>query len=862
MGSTVALGVTLAISVIIFVSMTLYASGKIAEYRARRKKKKRIEEEETHKITFVTKFHKLLFSVFLSAMVLFIPVHWGEFSGDFYVVRGIKTFLMSILSTAKMFILDIDFEPIHVLFTSEAIRQTGSKLLFNAVRYAYTIYAAALYLFAPLLTAGFVLSLFKGVTEYIRYQYVCRADEVYLISELNERSIELAKDILSEDRIAKEDEKERAETKQDEGKRGKFSANRKRVVVFAEVFDKSEERSFELISQAQALGAFCFKRDIVDIGLKRRRINEYTKQKLYFIGENEDENVEQALLMIEGCRKDARFNTQNTHFYVFSTTAESEVLIDSVDNGDMIVRRINENKNLVYATLRDPAIAAKISDDENDFIFKHAVLENGVYKIRVLIVGLGNYGMELLKALCWSCQFVNYELEVYVFDKEQNARDRIARFAPGLIANNGNRASGVPYYKIFFGSEQIIKDENGERAVDNGIDVRTRGFFQRLDTIVTGPISAAFVTLGEDELNIETAMGLRSYFGQKSQQVGLPVSYKKSPKIYPVVYSPAKNRICSKNGGLESYGHRSYGITFIGNMEKRYSLEAIEQNELVQKGEEVHLRYGGKTDLVKVNAFVDALNKSKEAQDARRMEKFIAEKVLLIDNQIAKWDSDLGQFEERLRKNKKLFEKEKFSKDVLEAKLASVKQSLKYTPSDEWLAEERDDYEMHIRMLDERKKNEIARVDMRNKLSLYAASKNKQYLLDCLAERLVEAAERVAYLEQGIKDSAREYYRYEYLRNSSMATATHEDIVEAVKAMCERRGDLEILGKWIDVQGTYEHMRWMVYMWSEGYLRGKFKSAIAKTHTRLVSVEERTWADQLKTEGIIGFSKTTMKDEQ
>ena len=254
---------------------------------------------------------------------------------------------------------------------------------------------------------------------------------------------------------------------------------------------------------------------MADLGLKRFRINKDTTQKVYFITEDEDENVEQALIMIEACRKKEKLNTANTHFYVFATTPESEVLLDFVDNGKMKIRRVNENKDLAICTLRDKendifsrAIPCKHKPLKMDLAAeannKKTIFDRKDVKLlRVLIVGLGNYGTELLKMLCWSTQMFNYVLEVYVFDKNGDAEGRMSRVAPDLLAYS-EAGDGLtrPYYKIKFTS---------------AADVTTGEFYKRLDEELPGAVTTVFVTLGEDELNIQTAMGLRSYFGRKVQ---------------------------------------------------------------------------------------------------------------------------------------------------------------------------------------------------------------------------------------------------------------------------------------------------------------------------------------------------------
>lgn len=815
--------------------------------------------DEGCKKSFKNSFNKWIPAIAATAFILFVPVYWTYFAREDVVLRGLKTFLMCIHNVMRIFILDGDFEPIHEIFVNAQV--TGNKALFLTVKWIYTAGAAALYVAAPVLTAGFVLSLFKGIWQNFLYQCWRRADEVYIISELNERSIELAKDIVNEDRIARLDIEERKLARKGKWNKRRFAAKRKRLIVFAEVFDKSEERSFELISQAQALGALCFKKDIVDIGLKRKGLKDYAEQKLYFIGEDEDENVEQALTMIEDCCKNKEFNTSRTQFYIFATTVESEALIDSIDKGKMIVRRVNENRNLVYATLREPAV---IPEKEDDFIFKHAVKEGDVYKLRVLIVGLGNYGMELLKALCWSCQITKHEIEVYVFDKEGDAADRIARVAPDLIKNNGRRETGYPYYKIIFGGEEVLPHGGVQ---DKGVDVRTRSFFDRLESLVTGPITAAFITLGEDELNIETAMGLRAYFGHKAQQDGQSEEYKKLPKIYPVVYSAAKNRICSKNGGLEGYDHKSYDITFIGNMEERYAIEAIEQTELEEKGKSVHLRYLGASEYASVTNFIEKVEnweksvrdiereKTKSAAE-RKEEIFEKAKEILkeVSQALAK---KIAEYDAELKKNCEKLQEQEVSWELLKRGLTEVEIALEYDHSNATLKEKKSIYEACLKLQEKINKYSAIQQEADGYYDS-TAEKNVDNLKAFIFARKEDAIFHARRLKVHIDAEEWEYYRYEYLRNSSIATALHEDIRDCVERLyiakvCENSNldEEDVKDMWLLDKPRCEHTRWMAYMWSEGYRYGKVKSSVAKTHSRLVSNEEASANDVAKTKGIV-----------
>lgn len=59
---------------------------------------------------------------------------------------------------------------------------------------AYSSYAMIMYVLAPILTFGFVLSLFKNISAYKNYLFSYRKD-VYAFSEINKKSVALGKSI-------------------------------------------------------------------------------------------------------------------------------------------------------------------------------------------------------------------------------------------------------------------------------------------------------------------------------------------------------------------------------------------------------------------------------------------------------------------------------------------------------------------------------------------------------------------------------------------------------------------------------------------------------------------------------------------
>ena len=872
---------------------------KANEVEGKQEKDSANEEDETRKISFVTTFHKWVLAVFFAGVILFLPYYWDYFQEDFVAFRVLKVILMSIHNTVRLFILDGDFEPIQHIVTHATV--IGDENWLTAAICGYGLHATVLYLLAPLMTAGFVLSLFKGIIDYVMYQYLSRADEVYLISELNERSIELAKDILSEKRIS---ELSQVEGQEGDSKNDKLLAvarkvkqrhakwkieKKKRIIVFAEVFAKNEEKSFELVSQAKNLGAYCFKRDVADLGLKRRGVTKETIQKVYFISEEEDENVEQALIMIESCRKKEKFNTPNTHFYVFATTPESEVLLDFVDNGKMKIRRVNENKDLAICTLRDkendifaraipckhkPAkICAAAKENNQKTIFDRKNLK----LLRVLIVGLGNYGTELLKMLCWSTQMFDYVLEVYVFDKSGDAEARMSRVAPDLLAYS-EEGDGLtrPYYKIKFTSDA---------------DVTTGAFYKKLDEELPGAVTTVFITLGEDELNIQTAMGLRSYFGRKVQldaekkeQCGNvdTVEWQETiPQIFSTVYSEVKNRIFDRNKGLKNSESKDYGITFIGDMTKRYSLRFIEQNELVKDGEQVHCRYSGayaKNDFQKRVAIMKNLLNATEkecreylqgraneyAQTLKDLSKGIARRVDKLlegkdDSMKALWKAEIAEDKT----------------NAIEQEIAGLKAILAASPQEILKQARLEECQSLVEIVEKKRMLTIVYKSFEEVLQEGVA---EEKLKAFIGELIQLAEDEMVWLDKAIEAGKRDYDRYEYFRSSSIATAIHEEFLSKIykdedyesflledetyanATESERKAmRKKLIGK---LNGDLEHLRWQAYMWAEGYRKGLYKSSIDKTHHKLVSTDQRTYEDAATSVNIIKASTEQIKEEK
>ena len=453
----------------------------------------------------------MLVTVSLTSFLLFFPIYYQEFHSDL-----LKSILLSVHTVMRLFVLDGDFEIISG-FVADLPQMTAA--LYSGV-------AAVLYVLGPAMTFSFILSFFKNVSAY-RDLYLHFMSDLYVFSELNEKSLALAASIKQHDKHS--------------------------IIVFTDVFDQEEEIAFELREQARELNAICFKKDIVDIKWDMSR--KTRKVYLFTIGDDESENIAQSTKLV------SRYaNLQNFQLFVFSSSAESAMLFSSIPGDGIRVRRINPIRALISLGLYEGG----------DIIFRNALDVGGSEKlISVVLLGLGQHGTEMLKALSWFCQMDGYRVEIHAFDKDLLAEERFTAKCPELMdpSKNGTNVPGEARYKI---------------NIHSGIDFSTRRFQKEFEAIEH--VTYIFVATGSDTSNIETAINMRML----SERKGI------HPHIQAIVYAPHKKAALEK---VTDYRGHPYDIDFIGDLRSSYSRETIVENQLYQVALERHLKWGQENDF-------------------------------------------------------------------------------------------------------------------------------------------------------------------------------------------------------------------------------------------------------------------------
>lgn len=543
----------------------------------------RIHKKESDTKWILSAVQVITIGVFFSVWLLFIPTYYTYYCfGDPFTV--FRPLLIAVHNTLRVFILDGEFDIIVNTLQEEPL----------LLRLWISLYAALLYVLAPFLTFSNVLSLFKNIRSKLRYQFQ-KAKKYCIMSELNKKSIALAKSILADGQDA--------------------------VIVFADVFEQNEEKDYELLTEARDINAICLKQDVAHLNILLKKV----PVEIFLIGEDESENVSQAVRITNDLNtkrqeqkkqeetargeknqkrkknrgkgpkgRDDQKDMPDVKIFVFSQSASAAYIIDSIEYDSLLtiageqesaeasgeqeyvessfkLRRIDEKQNLIWNTVPKMKLFDVAQRNDNT--------------LSVLIAGFGSYGMEFFETILWFCQFEGYRLEINIVDKQgtearNHVRSLIDRNCPDLMKHNRAELSGEARYDI-----RIIPGVDLETADFDGLllyegdDEEKKALSQRLKKT-----NVAFVGLGDDDLNIEVAVHLRKLYDRAKGVKAKPdTGWDDEPvDIYAVVYDEQKSGIlhhkteaASTNQLLVNHKGVPYHIRFIGSMPSQFAYKNI-----------------------------------------------------------------------------------------------------------------------------------------------------------------------------------------------------------------------------------------------------------------------------------------------
>lgn len=473
----------------------------------------------------------LAIGTFLSTLVLFLPYNYLEVLRDMPIpARVWQSLWLGVYQALRFFVVAAEYDDLQAITAACGLE-------------SYTILGTILLILAPVLTFGVILSFFRGFEAYRAYFLHPRAPS-YVFSELNEKSLHLATDVRNNHPDA--------------------------IILFANVFNENNEEISDLSERAREIGAICFDRDTLSLSRAIRAKNS----PLFFFAIAEDQSVNGALRQLhsattaeeENLRQAARIvnhpyysKRPNTRLYVFSSSAQGELLLDNLPDTTITVRRVEHSRPLIIRTLFESG---------HEFLFENAAPQpDGTKAIRALIIGAGSYGREMIKTLCWCCQMKGYSLSIDVVDRDPQAEDRFAFHCPGLMENR-NASEGMPRFSITFHC---------------GVSADTDSFVKVLRKIPRPTYVLA--SLGNDEMNLDTALTVRRVYSQTEDLAS------RDPFIHAIIYESENKQ--GLEGATNVRGER-YDIHYIGDLASSYSERVIINEEMISTALARHMRFSNR----------------------------------------------------------------------------------------------------------------------------------------------------------------------------------------------------------------------------------------------------------------------------
>lgn len=570
------------ISVILFAVTVIFA---IIRWKKRSDKK-----------NILTGLRIMTLGTFISCVVIHLPFYYysNYYFGD--PSNYVRPIILSIHSTLQAFVLGFNYKDLL-----QDLPQLSDNL-----NMFYTFWVSFLYIVAPILTLTNILSLFNAFLSELQIKRnFFRRKPLYVFSEMNEQSIAIAQSIA----------KNYQDSKKNKGNQKKL---RKPLLVFTDFYPTETEPDQDMLQSAQNLKAVCVKTDITHLKLNKNRY----PIEFFIIGKEDSENMEQAIKLNDEYKESSKCSV-----YVYSAKPNAGYILDTIDKGELTVTSRSLTKETAKGFLenRESANNAYSINDSYYYIRRvnvvdaftvKALTDNNLTEIlseqaksektvSIMIVGLGLYGTAFLKNALWLYQMKDCTLKIHIIESEnkETLQDRIAKEMPGLAAHlvKGENEKTFLHYR---------SDTEGDCRFDiciyHSIDCESSNLndlilqqnkYKPAVSAATAPtalpnrfidVHAAFVTLGDDNKDIETAVILRGLFDKI--KLIRDKKMKKEPNELPLIYSvvydnrTAQNLNCgsgektsdNKNDtGIICYNGVPYHIHFIGRMSEHYHYETI-----------------------------------------------------------------------------------------------------------------------------------------------------------------------------------------------------------------------------------------------------------------------------------------------
>ena len=315
---------------------------------------------------------------------------------------------------------------------------------------AYKGFLLILLIVAPLFTVGITLSFFSDKFNRIIYRIRSTMHESFIFSAINERALCIAEDIARSDPKA--------------------------VIVFCVRVSKDDVDG-ESLARMKKIKAYLINEDVVELGHSPNKPCNY-----YLLSRDVSENLETGLRMykeyneddmsgeVTGKKNKKKKTSDNINMWLYTRGELAEIIFDYLYES-FNVRLINEEVLIAKRLLNEHPLYDAVKDN----------------RLSVLVVGCGHIGLEILRSICvCSSLGENVSVEINVVDMDgEKAREIFEKRCPKLAER----------LNINFHSA----------------DVTTLSLRRVLEKLSPTYITVA---LGNETLDLETAVYIRRFYGQ------------------------------------------------------------------------------------------------------------------------------------------------------------------------------------------------------------------------------------------------------------------------------------------------------------------------------------------------------------
>ena len=459
----------------------------------------------------------------------------------------------SALHALQTFSLDESYTEYYVI---------GKQLMYlkgipHPLIWLFCFHTIFLNIIAPVSAGATIIGLISELlpTAYVWFINIFSKKRKYYFSELNDKSLALAENILDNDSSCK--------------------------LIFTDAYtDDEEETGSERRERAISMGAVCIKQDIQFCNIKKIRRKE--KTVFILIDESENSNFQHLTALLD---KSSEEIGKIGAIYIFASDKKISGFNEEVE---FIKKQKENNKtsptiipvNCIYNMTLQLFTALPLYEP---LIGKKKKV-NGNKELTVTIFGSGVIGTEFFFTTYWCGQMLDTELKIRIVskEKEDDFRGKINNINPeifetGKIGSDLLRVNddftsdepGIPYMDFKYIESDVMAEDPAKFLLDNGL----------IDT------DYYIVALGSDEDNFTVADRLR----QITAQYHLACNDKtKKTVISYVIYNSALCKSLNENcryryvPGETGNDCDIYMYAF-GDLKSLYGLENGYLKEILQK---------------------------------------------------------------------------------------------------------------------------------------------------------------------------------------------------------------------------------------------------------------------------------------